>query len=464
MTSNATPCLAGSPATSNIITTTVNPILNASVSISSNASANTICAGTSVTFTATPTNGGLLPAYQWRKNTVDISGETGSTYTTTALANGDVVTVQLISNATPCLAGSPATSTGISTTVNPILNASVSISSNASSNTICAGASVTFTATPTNGGASPAYQWKKNGTDIVSATNSTYTTTELVNNDAITVVLTSNATPCLAGSPSTSSEIITTVIANLPASVSISSTATSNTICAGTSVTFTATPTNGGTTPSYQWKLNGSNTGTNSNTYTTTTLANNDLVTVVMTSGSQVVWATQNLNVSTYRDGTSIPKVENASAWTSLTDGAYCYYNNDSATYAAIYGKLYNWYAVKDSTHGGLAPAGYHIPTDAEWTTLKDTLGANAGTQMKSTTGWNSGGNGTNSSGFAGRPGGSRSNDGSFNYIGNDGGWWCSTETSNTNAWYRILFYFDSNVFRISYSKTAGFSVRCLRD
>ncbi len=179
--------------------------------------------------------------------------------------------------------------------------------------------------------------------------------------------------------------------------------------------------------------------------------------------GTQV-WPKRNLNVSTYRDGTPIPKVENAATWASLTTGAYCYYNNDSAAYAALYGKLYNWYAVKDSTHGGLAPAGYHIPTDAEWTTLKDSLGANAGTQMKSTTGWNSGGNGTNSSGFAGRPGGSRSNDGSFNYIGNDGGWWCSTETSNTNAWYRILFYFDSNVFRISYSKTAGFSVRCLRD
>ncbi|MEC4005923.1 hypothetical protein OX283_014735, partial [Flavobacterium sp. SUN052] len=276
MTSTATPCLTGSPATSNAISITVNPSLVASVSIS--ASATTICAGTSVTFTATPTNGGT-PTYQWQVNGTDVSGQTASTFTTTTIANNDSVTVVMTSNATPCLTGSPATSNAISITVNPTLVASVSIS--ASATTICAGTSVTFTATPTNGG-TPTYQWQVNGTDVSGQTASTFTTTTLNNNDSVTVVMTSNATPCLTGSPATSNAISITVNPTLVASVSISATAT--TICAGTSVTFTATPTNGGT-PSYQWQVNGTDvSGETASTFTTTTLANNDSVTVVMTS------------------------------------------------------------------------------------------------------------------------------------------------------------------------------------
>ncbi|MEC4005949.1 hypothetical protein OX283_014870, partial [Flavobacterium sp. SUN052] len=278
MTSNATPCLTGSPATSNTITMTVNPNLPASVSIA--ASATTICAGTSVTFTATPTNGGTTPAYQWKVNGTN-AGTNSATFTTTTLANNDLVTVVLTSNATPCLTGSPATSNTITMTVNPNLPASVSIA--ASATTICTGTSVTFTATPTNGGTTPAYQWKVNGTN--AGTNSaTFSTTTLANNDSVTVVLTSNATPCLTGSPATSNAISITVNPTLVASVSISASAT--TICAGTSVTFTATPTNGGT-PTYQWQVNGTDvSGQTASTFTTTTLANNDSVTVVMTSNA----------------------------------------------------------------------------------------------------------------------------------------------------------------------------------
>ena len=192
-----------------------------------------------------------------------------------------------------------------------------------------------------------------------------------------------------------------------------------------------------------------------------------------VTIGNQI-WTTQNLNVSTYRDGTPIPKVEDDATWISLTTGAYCYYNNDSATYAAVYGKLYNWYAVAGiydassfsdlSLRKNLAPAGYKIPTDGDWTTLELTLGANAGTQMKSTSGWSDEGNGTNSSGFAGLPGGDRSYDGTFYDIGDDGAWWSSTENSTTGAWFRYLRYDGSGVYRFGDNKTNGFSVRCLRD
>ena len=188
---------------------------------------------------------------------------------------------------------------------------------------------------------------------------------------------------------------------------------------------------------------------------------------ILGTIGTQV-WTTQNLNVSVYRDGTPIPKVENAATWASGY-GAYCYYNNDSATYASIYGKLYNWYAVHDSAHGGLAPTGYHIPSDSEWTTLTAYLGgtAVAGGKLKDagTTRWTTPNTGaTNSSGFIGLPGGNRYNNGTFYYIGTEGYWWSSTEANTASAWYRIMYYSSGNVFRGSSTKASGFSVRCIRD
>jgi uncharacterized protein (TIGR02145 family) len=92
-------------------------------------------------------------------------------------------------------------------------------------------------------------------------------------------------------------------------------------------------------------------------------------------------WQKENLNVSKYSDGTPIPQVTNASNWASLSTGAWCYYNNDPAN-GAIYGKLYNWYAVagihdaasltNPDLRKKLAPTGWHIPTDTEWTTIKD--------------------------------------------------------------------------------------------
>ncbi|MDX9881255.1 MAG: choice-of-anchor L domain-containing protein [Prolixibacteraceae bacterium] len=278
LTSNAT-CATGSPATSNSIAMTVNPNLPVSVSIAADPG-NTICEGTSVTFTATPVNGGGSPSYQWKKNGSDV-GTSSTTYTDAALANGDVITVELTSNAT-CATGSPATSNQITMTVNPNLPVSVSIAADPG-NTICDGTSVTFTATPTNGGSSPSYQWKKNGSDV--GTNSTtYTDAALANGDVITVVLTSNAT-CATGSPATSNQITMTVNPNLPVSVSIAADP-GHTVCEGTSVTFTATPTNGGSSPSYQWKKNGSDVGTNSATYTDAALANGDVITVVLTSNA----------------------------------------------------------------------------------------------------------------------------------------------------------------------------------
>lgn len=281
-------CTTGNPATSNIITMTVDAIQNVSVSIA--ASSNPVCNGTLVTFTATPVNGGSLPSYQWKVNGANTG--TDSPSFSFNPANNDVVTCVLTSNVL-CSVGNPATSNAIHMTVDPVLSVNVSIA--ASSNNICAGTSVTFTATPVNGGSTPSYQWKVNGTN--SGTDSPSFSYPPANNDVVTCVLTSNAT-CTTGNPATSAPITMIVTTPLTPGVSIAA-VPSGAICAGVSVTFSATPSNGGT-PSYQWKVNGTNAGTNSSTFTSATLTNNDAVSVAMTSSlSCVTSGTANSNIIT---------------------------------------------------------------------------------------------------------------------------------------------------------------------
>jgi len=125
---------------------------------------------------------------------------------------------------------------------------------------------------------------------------------------------------------------------------------------------------------------------------------------------------------------------------------------------------LYNWYAVADPR--GLCPAGWHVPSDQEWTQLTESLEGSevAGAKMKSVKGWTGGGNGFNSSGFSGLPGGCRDgNVGAFQRIGFDGYWWSSTQGSTNSALF-IIQYFSSEVNIGSYFKAFGFSVRCVRD
>jgi uncharacterized protein (TIGR02145 family) len=178
-------------------------------------------------------------------------------------------------------------------------------------------------------------------------------------------------------------------------------------------------------------------------------------------------WMTKNLDVSTYRNGDPIPQVSIGESWAALTTGAYCYYNNDSTTYAAIYGKLYNWYAVNDPR--GLAPEGWHIPSDFEWTTLSNCLGGNtkAGGLMKEigTTHWTAPNTGaTNLSNFTGLPGGYRSDVGTFLSIGDFGHWWSSTQGAPAIAWSRNLNYNDTGLNGAGANLRTGFSVRCVRD
>jgi uncharacterized protein (TIGR02145 family) len=193
----------------------------------------------------------------------------------------------------------------------------------------------------------------------------------------------------------------------------------------------------------------------------------------------------QNLNVSKYSDGTTIPQVQDPTAWAGLTTGAWCYYNtpNDPAN-EAVYGKLYNWYAAagiydaaslaNPALRKKLAPSGWHVPTDEEWTQLTGCLGGYfvAGGKMKSTgtkqagTGlWQSPNTGaTNESGFSGLPAGFRVTIGTFFNIGRKGYWWSSSESGATDAWYRYLDCSNDDAPRGGGNKSYGFSVRCLRD
>ena len=275
--SSSLACASPSTATSNNIIMTVNPVVVPSVSIAASPG-NTICSGTNVTFTATPTNGGASPSYQWKLNGNN-AGTNSNTYQNASLANGDVVSVIMTSNAN-CASPATATSNTIVMAVTATVVPAVSIAANPG-NTICTGTNVTFTATPVNGGATPSYQWKLNGNNTGTNSN-TYQNPSLSNGDIVSCVMTSNAN-CASPSTATSNNIVMTVSGAVTPAVSIAANP-GNTICAGTNVTFTATPANGGATPSYQWKLNGNNVGTNSNTYQNASLANDDVVSCVMTS------------------------------------------------------------------------------------------------------------------------------------------------------------------------------------
>ncbi len=180
--------------------------------------------------------------------------------------------------------------------------------------------------------------------------------------------------------------------------------------------------------------------------------------------GTQI-WMKENLKVGKYRNGDPIPTNLSRTAWENTTSGASAIYYNDAAN-NTTYGKLYNWYAVSDSRN--LCPSGWHVPTDAEWTTLENYLGGSsvAGGKLRSTSSlWNTPNTGaTNDSSFSGLPGGFRDGNGNYNYLGNNGYWWSSTETSATHAWTRDLNNGNGNSTRNFSNKRNGFSVRCLRD
>jgi uncharacterized protein (TIGR02145 family) len=191
--------------------------------------------------------------------------------------------------------------------------------------------------------------------------------------------------------------------------------------------------------------------------------------------GSQC-WSKSNLKVTRYNDGTAIPdETANTAGWAGLTTGARSDYTS-ATSYIATYGYLYNWYAAKgvstsgSTTYKNICPTGWHVPTDAEWTTLETQLGGAsvAGGKMKSTgtANWVGQSAGTdNSSGFSALPGGARDGLGGFAGIGTIAWFLSATENGGFDAWHRELTFIADNVNRpTNINKTLAASVRCLKD
>ena len=246
------------------------------------------CLGSPATVTLTNTTAAQLPVGTYTvfytltgSNTGSASSTmvvstagTGTFSTTNITANGSTtVTINFIRNGCVSAISSNNSAT---VTINAVQPASVSIASSDADNTICAGTSVTFTATPTNGGTTPSYQWRVNGNNV--GTNSaTYTTSALVDGDAVTVVMTSNASPCLTGSPATSSSITTTVVSSPTASILSNNGANQ---CPGSTVSFTLSGTANATV---SYTINGGAT------QTTTLTGGTATITIPAASNSQTL-------------------------------------------------------------------------------------------------------------------------------------------------------------------------------
>jgi uncharacterized protein (TIGR02145 family) len=190
--------------------------------------------------------------------------------------------------------------------------------------------------------------------------------------------------------------------------------------------------------------------------------------------GSQL-WMAENLKTTKYNDNTQIPNVTGNTAWTTLTTHAYCWAQNDAATYKPLYGAIYNWFAVNN---GKLCPTGWHVPADADYATMEISLGltqaqagatewrgTDQGKQLKNTTGWNTGENGTNTSGFTALPSGYRAYaTGIYEGLGVLGYWWTATQQDASIALYRRLDGNNNGVYRGGTYKRAGKSVRCVKN
>ena len=255
--------IASVPPTISISQTTVNPI----------------CTGSTVSFSSSETNGGTSPVYQWSAS----SGQNGSgaNFTLNNASSGTTVRCLLISNAT---CASPDSLYSNTLTVTTLAPQPESISISTPDTNVCSGENIVFTSSSTNGGNNPTYDWYVNGTS--TGTSSTYTLSNIQSNSAVYCIMTSSVS-CVSGSPASSNIVDIHIQVSAVASVSIS--ASADTICAGTPVTFTANPGNGGSSPAYSWLLNGNTVGSNVSTYTNSHLQNGDRISCSMISSASCV-------------------------------------------------------------------------------------------------------------------------------------------------------------------------------
>ena len=378
-------------------------------------------------------------------------------------------------------------------------------------------ATVTFTAPASNGGSAiTSYTATSSpggftGT-LSQAGSGAITITGLTNGTAYTFTVKAT-TASGTGSASASSNSVTPY--TVPGAPTIGTATAGNTQA---SVTFTAPASNGGSAITsytatsapggFTGTLSQAGSGTititgltNGTAYTFTVKANNaagagtasaasnSVIPVApLTDGSgntygtvkigTQTWMTKNLNTTKYNDGTAIPNINDMYTWTKATTSAWCDYNN-TATNSTTYGKLYNWFVVdnnaatKTASNGGknVCPTGWHVPSDADWTTLTNLYGSElaAGGYLKETgtTHWTTPNTGAlNSTGFSALPGGDLwpFYGGSFQNIGLFGVWWSSSASNALEAIQRYIQYQDISCVSGITSKQYGCSVRCLKD
>lgn len=177
------------------------------------------------------------------------------------------------------------------------------------------------------------------------------------------------------------------------------------------------------------------------------------------------VWMSGNLRVTRYRNGDPIPEVQEGASWAAQTAGARCAYDNNAEN-AKTFGLLYNWHAVNDPR--GLAPQGWHVASDREWSELTEALGGEqeAGKALKATGKWDSStGDSEKRSGFDALPSGARrDSDGVFVLLGQFARFWSATPSSPGKAWGRAMEYYDSALRKGEVGPRNGFAVRCIKD
>ncbi|MFH1297806.1 MAG: FISUMP domain-containing protein [Bacteroidota bacterium] len=473
VTYTITPAIGGCVGDSVQYVVTVTPGDSVKVTISS--SSDSVCEGTQVTFLATPTNGGFAPSYQWKVNGMD-TGTNDSVFSYST-GNGDTITCVLTSSNSICTTNNPATSNTITMTVYP--NLPVSISITPSANPVCGGIPVTFTATPTNGGSSPGYQWQVNA--INAGTNNVILTYTPVAGDVVTCILTSNE-DCVTGNPATSNPITMSVGEQPVVSFSI---------CFDTVTTLNAKPFKlkggiplGGTYsgPGVD-QITGyfnpamASLGTKPITYSYTNMyncSNNSIRSIIVVNPASF---TCGESITDIRDYIVYPTVQIGSqCWlaVNLNHGQqisgssaqrdnclvekYCY--NNLPANCVQRGALYQWdelMCYEDAEENqGLCPPGWHVPSEAEWNTIfaNWTNNAFAGAPLKYSgySGFNAFLNGA---GFF-----------------NKGWWfgdfaaffWSSTSHGPQKAWAHGMNEYDYSVSYYPSYQANAFSVRCLRD
>ena len=280
-------------------------------SISITSSATSVCEGTSVSFDASPVNGGSSPTYQWIKNGSNVIGAVSSTYSYIP-SDADLVTCLMTAN-NACQTINSTSSNGITIGVSKNVTPTVSITPDA--NNICKGTSVLITAQTTNAGNNPNYNFLVNGISVQSGYGTTYSSSTFSDGDKVACVLTANNT-CQTLPTATSSDVNLTVSNNLTPTVFIAS--SESQVCSGNNVIITATPLDAGSSPNYNFLVNGMSLQNGlSNSYSSNSFVDGDKITCVLTSSSKcqtIPTATSNLLTQNILLPTS-----------SSTDATVCY-------------------------------------------------------------------------------------------------------------------------------------------